>query len=320
MKTLLPLIIILTIFLAPDLAFAQADVSPDGIYTGGGLIPCGQDMDNKCNSCHVVILANTVVKWLIGITFMIFAGMAVYSGIKLVMSGGNSHAKQDAKEMFTNVFIGLLIILGAWLMIDTLLRYVLKGGETGEIAGYGPWSQVKCVSETEASITKMLINEAEFEAADPNDTTVYDGKPSTSDRCNPIPDSQLATIPSYASHGKVRKALPDTVNRYMAMYNAAKKAGISISAGSAYRSPDEQLATWNALGCKLVDGKGVCRKSAAAVPCALGGKGSNHTLGTAIDISTSGAGRAWLEKNGPTYGFKWKNIPKDPWHYSPTGG
>jgi len=164
MKPLLLIALSLTIFLAPDLAFAQADVSPDGLYTGGGLIPCGQDMDNKCNSCHVVILANTVVKWLIGITFMIFAGMAVYSGIKLVMSGGNSHAKQDAKEMFTNVFIGLFIILGAWLMIDTLLRYVLKNGETGEIAGYGPWSQVKCVSETESMITAMRIEEEEFKA------------------------------------------------------------------------------------------------------------------------------------------------------------
>ena len=162
MKPLLTLTIAFLILLAPAPAFAQNNVSPDGIYTGGGLIPCGQNMDNKCNSCHVVVLANTVIKWLIGITFMIFAGMAVYAGVKMVMSGGNSHAKEDAKEMFTNAFIGLLIILGAWLMIDTLLRYVLKNGQNGNIAGYGPWSQVECVEETTPGITQMMIDEAEF--------------------------------------------------------------------------------------------------------------------------------------------------------------
>ena len=70
MKPLLPLIITLIILLVPDLALAQnlPDVNKDGIFNGGGLIPCGQSADNTCNSCHVVILANTVVKWLIGIT------------------------------------------------------------------------------------------------------------------------------------------------------------------------------------------------------------------------------------------------------------
>ena len=167
MKPLLPLIITLIILLVPDLALAQnlPDVNKDGIFNGGGLIPCGQSADNTCNSCHVVILANTVVKWLIGITFMIFAAMAVYSGVKLVISGGNSSAKEDAKEMFTNAFIGLFIILGAWLMIDTLLRFVLKGGESGNIEGYGPWSQVKCVTEAKPGITNLAIEEEEFTPA-----------------------------------------------------------------------------------------------------------------------------------------------------------
>ena len=166
MKLLLPLIITLIILLVPDLAFAQnlPNVNNEGIFTGKGLIPCGQNADTTCNTCHIVILANTVIKWLIGITFMIFAVMAVYSGIKLVISGGNSSAKEDAKEMFTNAFIGLFIILGAWLMIDTLLRFVLKGGESGNIQGYGPWSQVECVTEAKPGIVKRAIQEAEFVA------------------------------------------------------------------------------------------------------------------------------------------------------------
>jgi hypothetical protein len=41
---------------------------------------------------------------------------------------------------------------------------VLKGGENGEIDGYGPWSQVKCVEEVRSGLTKMDIEEAEYSA------------------------------------------------------------------------------------------------------------------------------------------------------------
>lgn len=164
MKPLLTLIIALFILLAPNLSLAQDNITRDGIYTGGGIIPCGQSAANPCNSCDVVVLANTVIKWLIGITFMFFAVMAVITGVKLVMAGGNSGALSDAKEAFTNLFIGLIIVLGAWLFVDTLLRFVLEGGETGNIQGYGPWSQVKCIEETIPGIEKLSISEEEFKA------------------------------------------------------------------------------------------------------------------------------------------------------------
>jgi uncharacterized membrane protein len=161
MKLLLPLIITLVILLAPDLAWA-ADITDKGVYTGGGFIPCGQNADNPCNSCHIIVLANTLIKWLIGMAFLFFAVLAVFAGFKLVTSAGNAHAKEEAKGMFTNAFIGLFIILGAWLFVDTLLRGILKGG-TGEIAGYGPWAQVKCVKEVKPGVTEMTIDEASFE-------------------------------------------------------------------------------------------------------------------------------------------------------------
>ena len=318
---LLPLIITLVILLAPDLALAQGNITPDGLYTGGGLIPCGQTAANACNSCHVVILANTIIKWLIGITFMIFAGMAVYAGVKLVMSGGNSHAKEDAKQMFTNVFIGLMIILGAWLMVDTLLRFVLKNGETGNIDGYGPWSQVKCVSETESKTTKMTIDESEFEPADPSDTTTYSGAPTAGgagNNCTPIPDSQLVAFPASVTNGSTERALQDTVNRFVSMRAAAAKDGIDLKVSDGYRSPQEQLSAWNGNGCRLVNGKASCATRTAAVPCSLGGNGSNHTSGKAVDITLTNGAYTWLKANGGKYGFN-NQLANDKPHWSPTG-
>ena len=103
---------------------------------------------------------------------MIFAAMAVYAGVKMVISSGNSHALQDAKDMFTNAFIGLFIILAAWLMVDTLLRYFLLNGETGNIEGYGPWSQVKCVTQAVPGITELDIQEEDFVSYYPDDSAI----------------------------------------------------------------------------------------------------------------------------------------------------
>ena len=307
MKPLLTLTIAFLILLAPTAAFAQ-----------GGLIPCGQTEANPCNTCDVVVLANSVIKWLIGITFMIFAAMAVYAGVKMVISSGNSHALQDAKDMFTNAFIGLFIILAAWLMIDTLLRHVLKNGETGNIDGYGPWSQVKCVTQATPGTIVMKIDESEFEAADPADTTVYGGSPTSGKNCTPIPDSMLVTFPASATYGGAERALKDTVDRFVAMRAAAAKNGIDLKVSDGYRSPDEQLSAWNNNGCTLVNGRASCRTRTAAVPCSLGGYGSNHTSGTAVDIRLTTGAYSWLKANGGTYKF-YNNLSNDLPHWSLTG-
>lgn len=79
---------------------------------------------------------------------ILFAVLAVWAGFGLVTSGGNPTALTDAKSRFTNAFIGLLIVLSAWLLVDTLMRGLL-GGE-GEIRGYGPWSEIQCMTQSEA--------------------------------------------------------------------------------------------------------------------------------------------------------------------------
>jgi hypothetical protein len=86
-----------------------------------------------------VVLVNTIVKWLITMSFLLFSFLAVKAGVGLVISGGNPAAKSAAKTAFNNAFIGLFIILGAWLLIDTLLKGILDEG-----SGFGPWSEIQC--------------------------------------------------------------------------------------------------------------------------------------------------------------------------------
>ncbi|MCA9360284.1 hypothetical protein H6785_01740 [Candidatus Nomurabacteria bacterium] len=109
-----------------------------------GLIPCeGTD----CNSCHLVVLAENILGWLIGVMLVIFAITTAWAGFSLVTSGGNTSAKTEAKQKMTNALIGILIVMGAWLLVDTLMKSLLLGGE-GELNNR-PWSTLECIEQND---------------------------------------------------------------------------------------------------------------------------------------------------------------------------
>ena len=131
------LIITFVLLLLPDASQAQGLTA--GLCDG-----------ETCSACHFAELANRGIQWLIGIVMLLFAVLAVWAGFGLVTSGGNPSALSEAKSRFTNAFIGLLIVLSAWLIVDTLMRGITNG-TNGQITGYGPWSQIQCMQQTEAT-------------------------------------------------------------------------------------------------------------------------------------------------------------------------
>jgi len=122
----------------PDLA-AAAFVQCEGTDVGG--------VGSACSLCDLVSMGNEILKWLIGVMMVIFSIIMVMAGFGLVTSGGNPSAKTAAKEKITNTLIGLIIVLAAWLLVDTIMKTLLPGN-SGNIAGFGPWSTVKCQSQT----------------------------------------------------------------------------------------------------------------------------------------------------------------------------
>lgn len=116
-----------------------------------GLSQLSQCSGTDCSACNVVHLANGIIKWLIGILFVIFAILVAVAGVRLVVSGGNHHALDEAKSMFLNAIIGFIIILSAWLIVDTIMRALVGTDERpgqlaigGKATGYLFWSQVQC--------------------------------------------------------------------------------------------------------------------------------------------------------------------------------
>jgi hypothetical protein len=160
----------------PD-SFKDPTVSAEGTISGG-FVPCS---GVTCDLCSFMVMANTIIKWLFGMAFILFMFLAVKAGIKLVIEG-NPAALKAAKESFQNAFIGLIIFLCAWLIVDTLLHALLKGG-TGEIDGWGPWTQVKCTKQADSTRVKegekpIFKGDAPWEPGkimDPSKAAAYTG-------------------------------------------------------------------------------------------------------------------------------------------------
>ncbi len=111
------------------------------ISLAAGFIPCGGPDQEPCQACHMIDLTNNVISWLVLVLGTIAAIMIVFAGFKLVTSNGNQRAMEEAKEIMSNMVIGFVIVLAGWMLVDTVLKAVLKEGV------YGVWNQVQCVDQ-----------------------------------------------------------------------------------------------------------------------------------------------------------------------------
>lgn len=106
----------------PEMALAQTQ----------GLVACtGLD----CDFCALVETANRLINLFFEILIIVAVIMVVYAGLKLVTSGGNASAMQDAKSMLSNVIIGFVIILAAWLIVDTIFKMLVGNDD------FGTWNE-----------------------------------------------------------------------------------------------------------------------------------------------------------------------------------
>lgn len=246
---------------------------------------------------------------LIGVLFVI---AIVYAGAQLVLSGGNPQKLQPAKDRIASLLVGFVVFLGAWILVDFVMKTFYN--DSGK---FGPWNAILAPGETTGRCivatkpTSIVSGLMEIVGGAPGTSNPGTGTGSGSGSCDAIPDNQLTTVGGF-------KLTHDTARRFNEMKAAAAKDGVNLIIVSGYRSPDDQLRAWNQNGCQLVNGRTQCRVRTAAVPCSLGGSGSNHTRGTAVDIRLNAGVYDWLKANASKFGF-YNNLPNDLPHWSDTG-
>lgn len=87
------------------------------------IVPCnGPD----CSWSSLIELAKRILDFMITISIIIAALMFAYAGWLFFSDSGNSSNVQQGKKVFGAVVIGLVIVLTAWLVVNTIID-VLTG-------------------------------------------------------------------------------------------------------------------------------------------------------------------------------------------------
>ncbi len=97
-------------------------------YAAGGLVPCdGPD----CNLGSLATGVNNLLKFIINITVTGAALLFAWAGFQYMTAQGDEGKIKQAHSIFWKVFVGLIIVLAAWLVVSTILK-VLTGEDLNQ--------------------------------------------------------------------------------------------------------------------------------------------------------------------------------------------
>lgn len=128
-KTLLTLLVVFSII--PILTFAQGTgvkldysglVKCDGVVTKSE----GQDRGNTCDFNDLIGTFKSTISWLFFISVPLATTLFAYAGL-LYMTGSPKNIGA-AKEIFTSVGWGFIIMLTAWFLVVTAVNWFVKPG------------------------------------------------------------------------------------------------------------------------------------------------------------------------------------------------
>ena len=124
---------------------------------GEALVPCGYDLNGdgkienpagggpptrvapydgpayantmeECNWNGAVALANNLLDFMIYMSVLIAVLLFAFAGFKYMTAGGDVGQIKQAHKIFKNAAIGFVLVLTAWLIVDTILSVLAKAG------------------------------------------------------------------------------------------------------------------------------------------------------------------------------------------------
>lgn len=94
--------------------------------------------------CDLITLANNLIAFGVYFSVLVATVMFVYAGILYVTAAANQANLENARKIFGNVLLGLVIVLTAWLIVDIVLTVFTE-------KDFGFWSDIKCNEYAEVS-------------------------------------------------------------------------------------------------------------------------------------------------------------------------
>ena len=116
---------IMTLLMAVVIAPAVVGAAPPTILP----TECqGAQAAEECGICQLAQLVTNLLNFAIYGAVIAAAVLFAWTGFKFLTSRDNSGALTAAKKMFWNVILGLVIVLVAWLIVNTIVSFMVGTG------------------------------------------------------------------------------------------------------------------------------------------------------------------------------------------------
>ena len=236
----------------------------------------------------------------IGVAGVLGVVMLVIYGFRYAANDKNINEFSKLKEKITSVILGLLLLLGIFVILNTINPDLLL---------------------VEPEIQTQYLDIEQGDGIDPGDTIPMDIPPQGSSVSKSCP-AGITTV--YGIN--VCKTIS---GKFKDMIDAAKRDGINLGGGG-YRTLQEQINLRNKnCGCGGNQSCIYTKSSSSCRPPTARPGNSRHQSGLAIDMKCDGAiiNKSkrpntkkcfdWLKNNASKYGFY--NLPSENWHWSIDG-
>lgn len=120
---------------SPALVFAKLTDPVEGGVSGGSLCPTGNTIAAKLcalgnsGTINAAGLAINIINIILFVAFALALIFLIVGGIRWIISGGDKAQTEAARNGVTSALIGLAVVVGAYVLVNVVLRLLgLTGG------------------------------------------------------------------------------------------------------------------------------------------------------------------------------------------------
>lgn len=115
-------------------------------------VTCAGGYTDPCSICHLLEMLNRVMRFVLITMVSVFFILVAFAGFRLATGAGNPDVTKLIGTVLRNGVIGFVIMLSAWLIVDTILKIMMDEGES-----IGVWNQVSCQEQPPIEPAKEVM-------------------------------------------------------------------------------------------------------------------------------------------------------------------
>ncbi len=147
------LILSLVVFLMPFFADAR------------GLVPCGGVDEKPCTVKDVFVLVARVTNKLIAIAGIYAVYVIIGAGWWMINTMGDEERLTGYKKQLTQAIVGFVLVLMAYMLMNTIVNYILIGGAGKKITLEDGKTVVECTLDFTDPLNYLAIHSNPIEHA-----------------------------------------------------------------------------------------------------------------------------------------------------------